>query len=129
MESGRLADLLGVDSNLTKQQESSLTRLEDKWMSGMEGHFNAAVEERKPLMINFDDDDNLVSTEVAALTIVSNGFDGGEEIRLEYPAQGTEFYCYNEILQLAGSVDAVQRIQHVQSPMLSIVPVNWFMPI
>ena len=96
MENGRLADLLGVESNLTKQQESSLTRLEDKWMTGMEGHFNAAVEERKPLMINFDDDDNIVSTEVAALTIVSNGFDGGEEIRLEYPALGTEFYSYNE---------------------------------
>ena len=35
-------------------------------------------------MIMFDDDDNIVSTEVAELTIVSNGFDGGEEIRLEY---------------------------------------------
>ena len=46
-------------------------------------------------MIMFDDDDNIVSTEVAALTIVSNGFDGGEEIRLEYP--GTEFYSYNVI--------------------------------
>ena len=65
-------------------------------MSGMQGHYNAASEDRKPLMISFDDDDNLVSTEVAALTIVSNGFDGGEEIRLEYPGRGTEFYAYNE---------------------------------
>jgi ribosomal protein L37AE/L43A len=96
MENGQLAGLLGVDSNLTKEQELSLGRLEDKWMSGMQGHFNAAVEERKPLMINFDEDDNIVSTEVAALTIVSNGFDGGEEIRLEYPGKGTEFYSYNE---------------------------------
>ena len=30
------------------------------------------------------------------MTIVSNGFDGGEEIRLEYPGIGTEFYAYNE---------------------------------
>ena len=72
-----------------------MARLEDKWMSGMQGRFNTATEERKPLMIMFDDDDNIVSTEVAALTIVSNGFDGGEEIRLEYPGKGTEFYSYN----------------------------------
>ena len=37
-------------------------------------------------MISFDDDDNILSTEVAAITIVSNGFDGGEEIRLGTPA-------------------------------------------
>ena len=30
----------------------------------MQGHYNAASEDRKPLMINFDDDDNLVSTEL-----------------------------------------------------------------
>ena len=59
----------------------------------MKGHFNTATEERKPSMINFDDD-NIVSTEVGSITIVSNGFDGGEEIRLEYPGIGTEFYCY-----------------------------------
>jgi hypothetical protein len=62
----------------------------------MQGHYNAASEDRKPLMISFDDEDNIVSTEVAALTIVSNGFDGGEEIRLEYPGIGTEFYAFNE---------------------------------
>tara|TARA_B100000767_G_C19734553_1_gene523314 strand:+ start:663 stop:1679 length:1017 start_codon:yes stop_codon:yes gene_type:complete len=95
VESGSLAGVLGIDSNLTKGQEESLTRLEDKWMSGMQGHFNTATEERKPLMISFDDEDNLVSTEVAALTVVANGFDGGEEIRLEYPGRGTEFYCFN----------------------------------
>ncbi|MEC7239288.1 MAG: hypothetical protein VXV81_03990 [Candidatus Thermoplasmatota archaeon] len=93
--SGSLANVLGVDHNLTEQQEASLARLEHKWMSGMQGRFNTATEERKPLMIMFDDDDNIVSTEVAALTIVSNGFDGGEEIRLEYPGKGTEFYSYN----------------------------------
>ena len=96
MERGDLKGVLGVDSNLSDEQEQSLKRLEDKWMSGMQGHYNAASEDRKPLMISFDDDDNLVSTEVAALTIVSNGFDGGEEIRLEYPGIGTEFYAYNE---------------------------------
>ena len=96
MASGELANVLGVTKNLTGEQEQSLKRLEDKWMSGMQGHYNAASEERKPLMISFDDDDNIVSTEVAAITIVSNGFDGGEEIRLEYPGRGTEFYAYNE---------------------------------
>lgn len=95
VESGSLAGVLGVDSNLSDEQQASLARLEDKWMSGMKGHYNTATEERKPLMISFDDDDNIVSTEVAALTIVANGFDGGEEIRLEYPGKGTEFYCFN----------------------------------
>ena len=93
--SGSLANVLAVNKNLSEQQEASLARLEDKWMSGMQGRFNTATEERKPLMIMFDDEDNIVSTEVAALTIVSNGFDGGEEIRLEYPGIGTEFYSYN----------------------------------
>ena len=97
MESGQWQGMLGGGGKkLSAEQEASLTRLEDKWMKGMQGHFNAAVEERKPLMISFDDDDNIVSTEVAALTIVSNGFDGGEEIRLEYPGKGTEFYAFNE---------------------------------
>ena len=95
VESGSLADVLGVNNNLTDQQEATLARLEDKWMSGMQGRFNTATEERKPLMIMFDDEDNIVSTEVAAITIVANGFDGGEEIRLEYPGIGTEFYSYN----------------------------------
>tara|TARA_B110000467_G_C18334020_1_gene495830 strand:+ start:54 stop:1070 length:1017 start_codon:yes stop_codon:yes gene_type:complete len=94
VESGSLANVLGVKKDLSEEQEESLTRLEDKWMSGMQGHFNSASEERKPLMINFDDEDNIVSTEVGAITVVSNGFDGGEEIRLEYPGMGTEFYCY-----------------------------------
>ena len=95
IESGSLAGVLGVEKNLSEEQEASLARLENKWMTGMKGHFNTATEERKPLMISFDEDDNIVSTEVAAPTIVSNGFDGGEEIRLEYPGHGTEFYCYN----------------------------------
>ncbi|MDE0857866.1 MAG: hypothetical protein OSA38_04785 [Candidatus Poseidoniaceae archaeon] len=93
--SGSLAGVLGVDADLTEEQEASLDRLEDKWMTGMQGHFNTATEDRKPLMISFDDEDNIVSTEVAALTIVANGFDGGEEIRLEYPGLGTEFYQFN----------------------------------
>jgi len=96
MQSGELANVLGVKKDLTGAQEQSLKRLEDKWMSGMQGHYNAAAEERNPLMISFDDDDNILSTEVAAITIVSNGFDGGEEIRLEYPGRGTEFYAFNE---------------------------------
>ena len=95
VESGSLANVLGVNNNLTDKQEATLARLEDKWMSGMQGRFNTATEERKPLMIMFDEEDNIVSTEVAAITIVANGFDGGEEIRLEYPGIGTEFYSYN----------------------------------
>lgn len=95
LSNGSLAGVLGVEKNLSKKQEESLSRLEDKWLTGMQGHFNTAKEERKPLMISFDDEDNIVSTEVAAISIVANGFDGGEEIRLEYPGQGTEFYCFN----------------------------------
>ena len=96
MESGHLSNVLGIEKGLSGAQEASLQRLEDKWMSGMSGHFNAASEERKPLMISFDDDDNLVDTTVGSITIVANGFDGGEEIRLEYPGLGTEFYAYDE---------------------------------
>ena len=47
-------------------------------------------------MISFDDDDNLVETVVATLDVVENGFDGGEEVRIEYPGVGTEFYVYDE---------------------------------
>ena len=97
MQSGDLSNVLGIDKSLSGAQEESLQRLEDKWMSGMSGHFNAASEERKPLMISFDDDDNLVDTTVGSITIVANGFDGGEEIRLEYPGIGTEFYAYDEV--------------------------------
>ena len=63
MASGELANVLGINKNLTGEQEQSLKRLEDKWMSGTQGHYNAAAEERKPLMISFDDDDNILSTE------------------------------------------------------------------
>ena len=96
MQRGDLSNVLGIDRGLSGEQEASLQRLEDKWMSGMSGHFNAAAEERKPLMISFDDDDNLVETTIGSISIVANGFDGGEEIRLEYPGLGTEFYAYDE---------------------------------
>ena len=96
MAGGELSNVLGIDKGLSSQQEASLKRLEDKWMTGMSGHFNAAAEERKPLMISFDDDDNLVDTTIGSITIVANGFDGGEEIRLEYPGLGTEFYVFDE---------------------------------
>ena len=65
MASGELANVLGINKNLSGEQEQSLKRLEDEWMSGMQGHYNAAAEERKPLMISFDDDDNILSTEVS----------------------------------------------------------------
>ncbi len=65
MESGQgLARVLGVDDGLDAEQKASLGRLQDKWMSGMHGQYNAAEEERKPLMIAFDDDDNLLETQV-----------------------------------------------------------------
>ena len=50
--------MLGIDQNLSREQEASLQRLEQKWMSGLQGTYNAAEEERKPLMISFDDEDH-----------------------------------------------------------------------
>ena len=97
MESGQgLARVLGVDDGLDAEQKATLGRLQDKWISGMHGQYNAAEEERKPLMIAFDDDDNLLETQVGAIHISDNVFDGGEEIRIEYPGLGTEFYIINE---------------------------------
>ena len=96
METGQLRGVLGINKDLSKEQEASLQRLEDKWMSGLQGTFNVASEERKPLMISFDDDDNISNTVVASITLLNNEFDGGEEIRLEYPGLGTEFYGYDE---------------------------------
>ncbi|MDP6906378.1 MAG: hypothetical protein QF440_03060 [Candidatus Thalassarchaeaceae archaeon] len=101
MNSGQgLAQILGVDDGLDASQKDSLRRLEDKWMTGQQGQFNAAEEERKPLLISFDDDDNLLETQVGCIYMSSNDFDGGEEIRIEYPGMGTEFYTYNEDLEL-----------------------------
>ena len=96
MESGQLRGVLGINKNLSREQEASLQRLEDKWMSGLQGTFNVATEERKPLMISFDDDDNIGNTVIASVTLLNNEFDGGEEVRLEYPGMGTEFYGYDE---------------------------------
>ncbi len=97
MSSGQgLAGILGVDDGLSASQKESLGRLQDKWMSGMHGQYNAAEEERKPLMIAFDEDDNLLETQVGSIHISDNVFDGGEEIRIEYPGRGTEFFVINE---------------------------------
>lgn len=96
MESGQLKSVLGIEKGLSSEQEASLARLQDKWMVGMQGQYNAASDERTPLVISFDDDDNLVETVVATLDVVENGFDGGEEVRIEYPGVGTEFYVYDE---------------------------------
>lgn len=97
MESGTgLSRVLGIEENLSKEQEAGLNRLQDKWIEGMHGHFNTAEEERKPLIVSFDEDDNILETQVGKLTLLSNDFDGGEEIRVEYPGQGTEFYLLNE---------------------------------
>jgi len=96
MESGHLRGVLGIEKDLSKEQEASLQRLEDRWMTGLQGTFNVATEERKPLMISFDDEDNISDTVVASLTLINNEFDGGEEVRIEYPGMGTEFYGYDE---------------------------------
>ncbi|MEC7704029.1 MAG: hypothetical protein VYC11_05365 [Candidatus Thermoplasmatota archaeon] len=97
MSSGQgLARVLGVDDSLSNEQKDSLNRLQDKWMTGMQGQYNAAEDERKPLMISFDDDDNLLETQVGSIHLVDNLFDGGEEIRVEYPGLGTEFYVIND---------------------------------
>ena len=37
VESGSLANVLGVKKNLSEEQEESLGRLEEKWMSGCRG--------------------------------------------------------------------------------------------
>lgn len=87
-----IGKILGIEQDLDSEQEASLKRLEDKWMHGMHGTYNAAEEERKPLMISFDKEDNIQATEVGSVRLLSNDFDGGEEIRLEYPGLGTEFY-------------------------------------
>ena len=91
-----LAGILGVDDGLDASQRDSLTRLQDKWMDGMHGQYNAAEEERKPLMIAFDEEDNLMETQVGSIHISDNIFDGGEEIRIEYPGRGTEFFVIND---------------------------------
>jgi ribosomal protein L37AE/L43A len=97
LESGTgLARVLGIESELSDEQNAGLNRLQSKWFDGMQGHFNPAEEERKPLMISFDDDDNLLETQVGAVHLSDNNYDGGEVIRLEYPGYGTEFYGYNE---------------------------------
>ncbi len=129
MEGGHLSEVLGIDKGLSGQQEESLQRLEDKWMGGMSGHFNAASEERKPLMISFDDDDNLVETTVGSITIVANGFDGGEEIRLEYPGLGTEFYAYDEASETGwrrgrGPEDTARSITNVINRFSKLVYAN-----
>ena len=129
MQSGDLSNVLGIDKGLSGEQEASLKRLEDKWMSGMSGHFNAASEERKPLMISFDDDDNLVDTTVGSITIVANGFDGGEALRLEYPGLGTEFYAYDEASQTGwrrgrSSEDTARSITNVINRFSKLVYAN-----
>ena len=129
MQSGDLSNVLGIEKGLSGAQEASLQRLEDKWMSGMSGHFNAASEERKPLMISFDDDDNLVDTTVGSITIVANGFDGGEEIRLEYPGIGTEFYAYDEASETGwrrgrGPDDTARSITNVINRFSNLVYAN-----
>ena len=97
MASGQgLAGVLGVHDGLDASQKESLSRLQDKWMSGMQGQYNAAEEERKPLMIAFDEEDNLLETQVGSIHLSDNVFDGGEEIRIEYPGRGTEFFVINE---------------------------------
>ena len=97
MSSGQgLAGILGVHDGLDATQRDSLSRLHDKWMSGMQGQYNAAEDERKPLMIAFDEEDNLLETQVGSIHLSDNVFDGGEEIRIEYPGRGTEFFVINE---------------------------------
>tara|TARA_B100000405_G_scaffold69025_1_gene47323 strand:- start:853 stop:1863 length:1011 start_codon:yes stop_codon:yes gene_type:complete len=129
MASGELSQVLGIDKGLSGAQEASLKRLEDKWLTGMSGHFNAASEERKPLMISFDDDDNLVDTTVASISIVANGFDGGEEIRIEFPGIGTEFYVYDEASETGWrkgrqAEDTARSITQVINRFSSIVYAN-----
>ena len=95
LSSGEWENILG-NKDVDSQQSASLKRLQSKWMEGMKGHFNTASEERKPLMISFDDDDNVQDTVVGSVTLITNNFDGGEEVRIEYPGIGTEFYVLDD---------------------------------
>ena len=95
VEGGELHKMLGIEEDLSSEQQASLNRLEKKWMTGLQGTYNAAEEERKPLMISFDEEDNIQHTEIGSVSLLTNDFDGGEEIRLEYPGKGTEFYTLN----------------------------------
>ncbi|MBJ99953.1 MAG: hypothetical protein CMB48_03085 [Euryarchaeota archaeon] len=116
-DGGELHKMLGIDENLSTQQQASLQRLEQKWMSGLQGTYNAAEEDRKPLMISFDDEDNLQHTEIGSVTILGNNFDGGEEIRLEYPGKGTEFYTldYDDELGWRKGRDAEHTARNIAS--------------
>ena len=109
LEKGSLRGVLGLDSELSKEQEATLGRLQNRWMDGMAGHFNAAEEERKPLMISFDDEDNIVATELAVISVLGNDFDGGEEIRVEYPGRDTEFYSMD-------ATDDVRVVHNLLAP-------------
>ena len=62
---------------MSTEQEATLGRLQSKWMDGLAGTFNAAEEERKPLMISFDGEDNIVATDLAIISVLGNDFDGG----------------------------------------------------
>ena len=80
-------------------------------------------------MISFDDDDNLIDTTVGSITIVANGFDGGEEIRLEYPGLGTEFYAYDEVSETGwrrgkGPEDTARSITNVINRFSKLVYAN-----
>ena len=128
MASGELANVLGINKNLSGEQEQSLKRLEDKWMSGMQGHYNAAAEERKPLMISFDEDDNILSTEVAAITIVSNGLTAARKFGSNIPAAAPNFMPTTNEAPRGGSGDPTRNPLPVPLPASSIVPPVWFTP-
>ena len=51
MESGELKDILGIDKDLSSEQEASLGRLQDKWISGMQGHLRKESHLQSPLMM------------------------------------------------------------------------------
>ena len=49
-EGGELHKMLGIDEKLSSEQQASLQRLEQKWMSGLQGTYNAAEEDRLSLI-------------------------------------------------------------------------------
>ena len=55
----------------------------------------------------------ILSTEVAALTIVSNGFDGGEEIRLEYRVKVLNFILTMSMMGWVGEEVPTQKILQI----------------
>ena len=78
---GELRGMLGIDkaSRVRGSQPQAVGRQVDERHAGP---LQRRCRGAKAADDRFDDDDNIVSTHVAAFHILTNDFDGGEELRL-----------------------------------------------